>query len=100
MVVVHQVLHYLDDPAASLAECARVLAPGGLLLVVDFAEHRHEALLAEHHHRHPGFAPAIVTGWLESAGLRLEALRALEPEGIEGGLTVLIWAAVKPEDDA
>ncbi|MEQ8403898.1 MAG: metalloregulator ArsR/SmtB family transcription factor [Oceanicaulis sp.] len=98
LITMHQVLHYLDDPAASLAECARVLAPGGLLLVVDFAEHRHEALRAEHHHQHLGFAPALVTSWLESAGLRLEALRALEPEGIEGGLTVLTWAAVKPQN--
>ena len=96
LVTLHQVLHYLDDPAASLAECARVLGTGGLLLVVDFAEHRHEALRAEHHHRHLGFAPAQVTSWLAAAGLELESLKALEPEGIEGGLTVLIWAAVKP----
>ncbi|MFP4518888.1 MAG: metalloregulator ArsR/SmtB family transcription factor [Oceanicaulis sp.] len=103
LITLHQVLHYLDDPAASLSECARVLAPGGLFLIVDFAEHRHDALRAEHHHRHLGFAPAQVTGWLQAAGLELEALRALEPEGIEGGLTVLIWAAVKAEraaDDA
>ncbi|MGJ3230909.1 MAG: ArsR/SmtB family transcription factor [Oceanicaulis sp.] len=96
LVTLHQVLHYLDDPAASLSECARVLKPGGLFLIVDFAEHRNDALRTEHHHRHLGFPPAQVTAWLQSAGLELEALRALEPEGIEGGLTVLIWAAVKP----
>jgi len=99
LVTLHQVLHYLEDPAASLSECARVLAPGGLLVVVDFAEHRHDALRTEHHHRHLGFPPAQVTAWLHAAGLDLEVLRALEPEGIEGGLTVLIWAAVKPSQD-
>ncbi len=97
LVTVHQVLHYLDDPKVALKECVRVLAPGGLLLVVDFDEHRHENLRDEHHHRHLGFTPAKVTSWLQSAGLTLKTLQALEPEGIEGGLTVLIWAATKPD---
>jgi ubiquinone/menaquinone biosynthesis C-methylase UbiE len=100
LVTMHQVLHYLEDPAGSLVECARVLSPGGVFLIVDFAEHRHTALRTEHHHRHLGFAPALVTSWLQAAGLELELLRALEPEGIEGGLTVLIWSAVKPGGDA
>lgn len=98
LVTLHQVLHYLPDPHEALAECARVLAPGGLLLVVDFAEHRHEVLRTEHHHRHLGFAPAQITAWLQGSGLSLKALTTLEPEGIEGGLTVLIWAAERPAD--
>jgi ubiquinone/menaquinone biosynthesis C-methylase UbiE/DNA-binding HxlR family transcriptional regulator len=98
LVTVHQVLHYLPEPRIALEECARVLAPGGLLLLVDFDEHRHENLRDEHHHRHLGFPPARITGWLQAAGLTLKALRTLEPEGIEGGLTVLIWAAVKSDD--
>ncbi|XBQ16839.1 MAG: metalloregulator ArsR/SmtB family transcription factor [Oceanicaulis sp.] len=102
LVTLHQVLHYLDDPEAAVAECARVLAPGGLLLVVDFAEHRHEALRVEHHHQWLGFPPAQVTSWMQSAGLELAGLESLEPEGIDGGLTVLIWAAEKQaaDDDA
>lgn len=96
LVTVHQVLHYLPDPRAALAECARVLAPGGLLLVVDFAEHHLETLRAEHHHRWLGFPPAQVTAWLQGAGLTLKSLSTLDPEGIEGGLTVLIWAAERP----
>jgi SAM-dependent methyltransferase/DNA-binding HxlR family transcriptional regulator len=99
LVTVHQVLHYLDAPDQALTECARVLAPGGLLLIVDFYEHRHEALRHEHHHKHLGFPPAQVTGWLEAAGLKLTALKALEPGDIEGGLTVVIWAAEKPVGD-
>ena len=96
LVTLHQVLHYLDAPDDALTECARVLAPGGLLLIVDFDEHRHEALRREHHHIHLGFPSAQVTGWLEGAGLKLNTLKALEPQDIEGGLTVLIWAAEKP----
>ncbi|WP_421860327.1 ArsR/SmtB family transcription factor [Oceanicaulis sp.] len=96
LVTLHQVLHYLPDPQAALSECARVLAPGGLLLVVDFAEHHHETLRIQHHHRWLGFPPAQVTAWLQTSGLTLKSLRTLEPEGIEGGLTVLIWAAERP----
>ncbi|MCP2671371.1 metalloregulator ArsR/SmtB family transcription factor [Maricaulaceae bacterium EIL42A08] len=98
LVTVHQVLHYLPDPRVALQECARVLVPGGLLLVVDFDEHRHERLREEHHHRHLGFPPARMTGWLQAAGMTLKALETLESEGIEGGLTVLIWAAARTED--
>lgn len=99
LVTLHQVLHYLEDPRAALAECARVLAPRGLLLVVDFAEHRHDALRVEHHHKWLGFPAARVTSWLQSVGLRLDALESLEPTGIEGGLTVLVWAARKQFDE-
>ena len=43
-VIIHQVLHYAHSPAAAIAEAARVLAPGGTLLVVDFAAHEREEL--------------------------------------------------------
>jgi len=41
-VIIHQVLHYAHSPAAAIAEAARVLTPGGTLLVVDFAAHERE----------------------------------------------------------
>ena len=47
LAIVHQVLHYLDNPARALREAARVLAPGGRLIVVDFAPHRCEVLARE-----------------------------------------------------
>ena len=43
-IIIHQVLHYAHSPAAAIAEAARVLAPGGRLLVVDFAAHEREDL--------------------------------------------------------
>jgi DNA-binding transcriptional ArsR family regulator len=44
LVTVHQVLHYLGDPANAVAEAARLVTPGGLLLIADFAPHDHEFL--------------------------------------------------------
>src|SRR6202451_862224 len=44
LVVIHQVLHFLDDPARALSEAARALSPGGRVMVVDFKAHDEESL--------------------------------------------------------
>lgn len=96
-VIVHQVLHYLDDGGRALKEAARVLAPGGRLLVVDFAPHGLEFLREAHAHRHLGFARESVEGWLAEAGLDLVSFRSLAPQGAAGdGLTVSLWLARDP----
>jgi ArsR family transcriptional regulator len=69
VVTIHHVLHYADDPAAALAEAARVVKPGGSVLVVDFSPHDLVELKREHAHVHLGFADNQVQGWLRSAGL-------------------------------
>lgn len=96
LVTVHQVLHYLDEPRRAVAECARVLAPGGRIVIVDFAPHGLEFLRDEHHHRRLGFAREEIAGWLEHAGLEPHPVTALEPDDTETGLTVLIWTAERP----
>lgn len=94
LVLVHQVLHYLADPAAAVAEAARLVAPGGRLLIVDFAPHRLEHLREEHQHRRLGFADEEMHRWLAGAGLRTSAPVALPPD--TDGLTVSIWTGERP----
>ncbi len=94
LVIVHQVLHYLSDPAAALAEAARLLEPGGRLLVVDFAPHAREHLREEHRHRRLGFSDEEIGRWAATAGLKLAPASALPPADADG-LTVKIWCGVR-----
>jgi ubiquinone/menaquinone biosynthesis C-methylase UbiE len=87
-IILHQVLHYAQQPAAAIAEAARLLAPGGRLLVVDFAPHEREELRERDAHARLGFADSTMLKYLEAAGLEGRVV-----EHLEGGeLTVTIWA--------
>ncbi len=97
LVVIHQVLHFLDDPARALAEAARALAPGGRLAVVDFDAHGQEFLRDEFAHRRLGFAVDEIEGYLAEAGLAaIRAERVPPGEGEAGKLTVALWIAEDP----
>ena len=86
-VILHQVLHYLPAPEAAIAELARILAPGGRVLIVDFASHDLEELRDRDAHARLGFSDDQIRGWFASAGLDYALV-----ESLSGNiLTVKIW---------
>jgi ArsR family transcriptional regulator len=95
LVTVHQVLHYLGDPIAAVTEAARLVAPGGRLLIIDFAPHGLEFLRSQHQHRRLGFSDAEILRWLEAAGLEGQVSETL-PSANGEGLTIKIWTGTRP----
>lgn len=95
-VLFHQVLHYALAPQAVLAEAARVTAPGGRVVIVDFASHEREELRTAHAHARLGFSDAQVAALLTAAGFDPAGDRALP--GHE--LIVKIWTGVRREGRA
>lgn len=91
-VILHQVLHFIPAPEAALAEAARLLAPGGRLLVADFAPHEREELRTQDAHARLGFSDLQIAGWFAAAGLALT-----NTETLDGGeLTVKLWLGTRP----
>lgn len=95
-VTLHMVLHYSEEPAQVVAEAARVLQPGGRVVIVDFAPHGMTSLIDQHAHRWPGFDDDDVNRWFRNAKLSPEA-----PVRLDGDpLTVTIWAAGRAANDS
>ncbi len=95
IAILHQVLHYADDPAAVVIEAARVLVPGGTLAIVDFAPHAVEELRDVHAHRRLGFGDREIAGLLGDAGMRTVDTYELPGDP----LTVKIWIGQKSGDN-
>ena len=66
--VMSLVLHYIAEPAKALGEAARVVRPGGRLIVVDMMPHDREEYRQQMGHVWQGFSSAQMTEWLSAAG--------------------------------
>ncbi len=94
LVILHQVLHYLEEPGVVIDNAARMLTPDGRVLVVDFAPHNREVLRVDHAHRRLGLSRAQMQTWSEAAGLEIAASREFANRATPDGLTVCLYALV------
>lgn len=79
LVTIHQVLHFFDQPEIAIGEAARMLRPGGRLVIIDLAPHTLEYLRDDHAHVRLGFSHQSMTDWLRKAGLDIEQVVDLHP---------------------
>jgi ArsR family transcriptional regulator len=99
VIVIHQVLHYFDDPGRVLAQARRALKPGGEMLIVDFAPHGLEFLRSHHAHRRLGLSEAQMAGWARAADLVVSDLKSFPPTNPTEGLTVCLWRLTDETDN-
>src|SRR5688572_2074405 len=96
--VMSLVLHYIAEPAKALGEAARVVRPGGRLLVVDMMPHDREEYRQQMGHVWQGFSPEQMTGWLSAAGFARVRYTPLPREPAANGPVLFVVAAER--DDA
>lgn len=62
-------LHHAEVPQEAIKEMARILKPGGMLVITDLDTHNFDFLKWEHNDRWMGFIRDDIRKWLEEAGL-------------------------------
>ncbi|HEX3774537.1 MAG TPA: metalloregulator ArsR/SmtB family transcription factor [Polyangiaceae bacterium] len=95
-VLMFHTLTYAEAPERALAECARVLRPGGKIVLLCLNEHQQHEVTARYGERHPGFSPQKVGELLARAGLELKSSEIACREVKKPHLEVVLASADKP----
>ncbi|MDB4928562.1 MAG: transcriptional regulator, ArsR family [Myxococcaceae bacterium] len=97
--LVFHTLTYAEHPAKALAECARVLRPGGRVVLLSLDEHRQREVTAPYGERHAGFSPAALGSLLTAAGLRVTSSAVACREPRKPHFQVVLATAEKPPSE-
>ena len=89
-VMMFHTLTYAEHPAKAIAECARVLRPGGRLVLLCLNQHQQTEVTARYGERHPGFSPRAVRGFMSSAGLEVKVSEIAAREAKKPHLEVVL----------
>lgn len=93
--VLFLVAHFVAEPARAIAEAARVVRPGGKLLVVDLMPHDREDLRLQLGHVWQGFSAEQMESWLRTAGFERARYRPLPADPSAKGPTLFAAVGVR-----
>jgi SAM-dependent methyltransferase len=94
-VLLFHTLTYAAEPKQAVAECARVLRPGGRLVLLCLDRHAQRELTTRYGELHPGFSPADLRELLSAAGLAVKTAQVVAREAKKPHLDVVLAVADK-----
>ena len=92
VAVISLALHHLSDPGAAVAEAARILKPGGTLIIAEFEKHENERFQKTYGDRWPGFSESEVRSWL---GDNHFIISSVSRYSVQQALTISVYKSVK-----